>query len=148
MLFRSAVRTWGGGLAKASLGGGANAGAQPWANHPFDWVSNPANPWFTQARRSADGDAKSPFLCSLPPGGESLTGVLRSSPFTIPATLTFWLAGHDGYPDKAAQKKNFARLVLADTGEVVMVAPPPRNDVAQKIQWELSAHAEIGRAHV
>src|SRR5256885_14876153 len=75
-------------------------------------MANPANPWFVQKRVSADGDKSSSFLCSLPPGAESLTGVLRSKPFTIPAKLSFFLAGHDGYPDKPPQKKNVVRLRL------------------------------------
>ena len=44
------------------------------------------------------------------PGGESLTGALRSRPFTLPAKLHFFLAGHDGYPGRPARKKNVARV--------------------------------------
>src|SRR5204862_17307 len=81
-----------------------------WNNTPVEGMANSANPWFVQKRVSADGDKSSWFLCSLPPGGESLTGVLRSKPFTIPAKLRFFLAGHDGYPNKPAQKRNVVRL--------------------------------------
>jgi putative heme-binding domain-containing protein len=80
-------------------------------------------------------------ICSLAPGGESLTGILRSKPFTIPAKLGFFLAGHDGYPDKPAQKKNFVRLRAADTSEVFAETFPPRNDTAQPVAWDLSAFA-------
>src|SRR5207245_7807709 len=92
-------------------------------------------------RVSADGDRSSWFLCSLPPGGESLTGVLRSRPFTIPAKLSFFLAGHDGYPNKAARKKNAVRLRAADTHEVLAEAFPPRNDTAQLVTWDFTQPA-------
>src|SRR5207247_574495 len=81
-------------------------------NMPLERSANPANPWFLQKRASADGDKDSLFVCSLPPGGESLTGVLRSKPFTIPARLLFWLAGHDVFPGKPPQRKNYSRLRL------------------------------------
>ena len=113
--------------------------ALTWVNFPTTAAGSP-NPWFLQRRVSADGDKNSLFLCSLPPGGESLTGILRSKAFVIPEKLTFWFAGHDGYPNRAAQGKNHVALRLVD-GQVVKTAAPPRNDTAQKVTWELSAHA-------
>lgn len=115
--------------------------ALAWANTPLDGVKDTSNPWFVQKRVSADGDKTATFLCSLPPGGEALTGVLRSKPFTIPAKLSFWLAGHDGFPDKPAQKRNAVRLRLDETKEVVAETWPPRNDTAQQVTWDLSRHA-------
>jgi len=103
--------------------------------------ANPANPWFIQKRLSADGDRSSWFLCSLPPGGESLTGVLRSKPFTIPSKLRFFLAGHDGYPNKAVEKKNVVRLRALDTGELLAETLPPRNDTAQLVTWDFTQPA-------
>jgi len=160
------LKAWGRELA-AQLLAGVGDHALTWVNTPLDGGPNPSNPWFLQKRASADNDKDSLFLCSLPPGGESLTGVLRSQPFTIPAKLTFWLAGHDGFPDKPAQKKNSIRLRLAAesglTGrgdrasgansgsatneppalghEAIAQAFPPRNDVAQKITWDLGQYA-------
>jgi putative heme-binding domain-containing protein len=109
-----------------------------WTSLPVD--SNPAsaNPWAVQNRKSSDGrDAD--FLCTLP-AGETLTGVLRSKNFTAPAKLTFWMAGHDGSPDKPLQKKNFVTLRDAKTSAVLMTAPAPRNDTAKATTWDLSAH--------
>src|SRR5207248_669496 len=98
-----------------------------------------ANPWAVQKRPSADGNKSSTFLSSLP-HGENLTGILRSKTFSIPARLTFFLAGHDGFPDKPIGKKNLVRLCLAADHSVLKQTPPPRNDLAQKISWDLSAH--------
>ena len=97
------------------------------------------DPWMLQERKSADGN-KSPFMSSLP-GGEKLTGILRSRDFTIPSKLSFYLAGHDGSPDKPIRKRNYVRLRNATNDEILVNAPPPRNDTAQLITWDLSAHA-------
>src|SRR5205814_52663 len=75
-----------------------------WRNAPLEGMSETKNPWFMQKRASADGDEASPFLCSLPPGGERLTGILRSATFTVPTRLHFFMAGHDGPPLKPAQQ--------------------------------------------
>jgi len=79
------------------------------------------------------------MLDSLPPGGEKLTGTIRSRTFELPATLSFWLAGHRGMPNTPAHDKNLVRLVNATTGEELQRAYPPRNDVAQQIRWEFPA---------
>ncbi|HVV00641.1 MAG TPA: c-type cytochrome, partial [Verrucomicrobiae bacterium] len=92
-------------------------------------------------RSSADGDTKSTFMCSLPPGGESLTGILRSRPFTLPPQLRFFVAGHDGPPDKPRMNKNFIRLIEAGTGKELATAQPPRNDTAQPVVWDLKQFA-------
>ncbi|PYJ81794.1 MAG: hypothetical protein DME22_20335, partial [Verrucomicrobia bacterium] len=154
--FGAGVHDWGAELAQRLLKS-ADASSIDWNNTPVEGMANPANPWFVQKRVSADGDKLSWFLCSLPPGAESLTGVLRSKPFTIPAKLSFFLAGHDGYPDKPAQKRNVVRLRLFRTpstrdpvgaggGKSVAIASqdnlaaetfPPRNDTAQLVTWDL-----------
>ena len=135
-----ALQEWGADLAQKLIAS-VDQTALTWFNQPLEGAANRANPWFLQPRVSADGDKTSLFLCSLPPGGESLTGLLRSKTFVIPAQLTFWLAGHDGFPDQAARKKNFVRLRAADSSEIYAVAFPPRNDTAQKITWDLSRQA-------
>ena len=133
----ASVRDWGADLAERLLAS-ADERSLAWFNSPVEGMANPANPWFIQKRVSADGDKASWFLCSLPPGGESLTGVLRSKPFAIPSKLSFFLAGHDGYPNRAALKKNRVRLRAAETREVLVETFPPRNDAAQAVTWDLS----------
>jgi putative heme-binding domain-containing protein len=125
----------------ARLVAGGDEKSQPWFNTPVEGTGNVTNPWLVQERASADGDKTAKFLCSLPPGGEQLTGILRSQPFTVPARLDFFVAGHDGYPNQPAQKKNVVRLRAADTREVLAETYPPRNDIAQPVSWDLSAHA-------
>ncbi|HEX5176780.1 MAG TPA: PVC-type heme-binding CxxCH protein, partial [Chthoniobacteraceae bacterium] len=133
------MRDWAAGIARKLLDATER---QPldWRNTPIETVQNKANPWFVQTRVSADGDHDARFLCSLPPGGESLTGVLRSAPFVIPRTFTFWIAGHDGFPTQPPQKKNVVRLRAHDSGETLAEAPAPRNDTAQRVSWDLAAH--------
>ncbi|MFO1095970.1 MAG: c-type cytochrome [Planctomycetaceae bacterium] len=115
-------------------------------NEGIDWTvravpGRPLEPdaFATQPRDYAGGSAKALFHSSLPKG-ERKTGIIRSEPFRCPANLTFFLAGHDGVPDKPLQQKNLVRLTLAGSGEVIASAPPPRNDVAQKVAWNLARH--------
>ena len=131
-------REWGAALA-AQLLAVARETAGGWYNSPVLGLKISANPWSLQQRASADGDKNSPFFSSLP-AGETLTGVLRSIPFTVPAELQFFMAGHDGYPDKPAQQKNGIRL-RAENGAILAEAQPPRNDLAQPFTWNLADHA-------
>lgn len=147
------VRDWGGELAGKLLAS-ADPASLAWINTPIEGMARQANPWFIQQRASADGNPASRFLCSLPPGGESLTGVLRSKRFPIPAKLSFFLAGHDGYPGAPPKKKNVVRLrlapdapgghttgVTANLDDLAAEAYPPRNDTAQPVTWDLAAFA-------
>jgi len=133
-------RSWGSELAEKLLNS-SDESSLMWQNTPLQGMTDLKNPWFVQKRVSADGDKTSPFLCSLPPGGEQLTGILRSETFVIPGTLTFFLAGHDGFPDKPPQKKNTVRLRASNSPEVLAEKSPPRNDTAQPVVWELQDHA-------
>ena len=110
----------------------------PWVHRPIPGMPSTKVPWILEQRRSADGDDQSEFLCSLSPGGESFTGILSSPPFSLPAKLSFFLAGHDGPPDKPAQNRNHVRLRLADDNQIIAVANPPRNNDAQPITWNLA----------
>lgn len=136
--FPPGLRAWAAELATQFLAPGSEA-SLPWVNVPQPIPTE--SPWFLQKRPSADGDSESLFLCSLPPNGESLTGILRSRAFALPSQLSFYLAGHDGYPDRPPGRRNLVRLRLADSQEIVRTAPPPRNDTAQLITWELKAYA-------
>lgn len=132
-------RQWGQELAEQLLA--ATDNELDWHNTPLPGAADVKNPWFVQRRASADGDKNSRFLCSLPPGGEQLTGTLRSKPFTVPAKLKFFVAGHDGYPQKPAQKKNVVRLRESGTEVLLKEVYPPRNDTAQLVDWDLQGHA-------
>jgi putative heme-binding domain-containing protein len=79
-------------------------------------------------------------LCSLPPGGERLTGSLRSKAFILPGKLRFFIAGHNGYPGQPANNKNLVRLRATEGEKIIAEAFAPRNDVAQPIEWDLSSH--------
>ena len=131
------LREWGTEIA-VHLADSLGKENQPWHNTPIEGAPT-ANPWALQMRTSADSKIDS-FLSSLP-AGEQLTGVLRSQPFVAPPKLTFWMAGHNGFPDKPDQKKNAVRLRAADTGEILSESFPPRHDTAQKFEWDLSAPA-------
>jgi len=72
--------------------------------------------------------------------GEKRTGLWKSGEFVAPQRLSFYVAGHDGQPDAPLKKANFVRLRDARTGDVLMEASPPRNDVAQKVDWSLEGH--------
>lgn len=139
-----AVR-WGKDLAEGLLVAHSSED-QSWVHFPVPGRPISPTPWFLQERTSADGK-KALFVCSLPPGGEHLTGVLRSRSFVVPSRLEFYLAGHDGQPAQPPHGNNSIRLVSDQNGEILASAPAPRNDTAQKVSWELSA-ARGQRAHL
>ena len=117
-----------------------------WENRPYEpnTPNRPyENPWLPQTRASADG-ATSPLMSSFPKG-EKRTGILRSAAFAAPDKLRFYLCGHDGTPPGAPGKKNFVRLIAED-GAVLREAAPPRNDTAQRIEWDLAdVHGKMVR---
>jgi len=115
--------------------------AIPWTNYPVEALPASETPWVLQQRVSQDGNKDSFFFSSLPKG-EQKTGIYRSSSFPLPAKLSFWCAGHDTIPSMPLGKKNFIQLKDAKTGEVLASSPPPRNDTAQRIQWDLSQHKD------
>jgi putative heme-binding domain-containing protein len=135
-----AIQKWGIELAEKLLLKVNEAGAT-WIHSAVPGMAATKLPWIIQPRRSADGDKQSPFLCSLSPGGEQFTGVIRSPSFLLPEKFSFYLAGHDGYPEKAAQGRNQVRLRLNKTGEIIASAAPPRNDTAQRVTWNLTQYA-------
>lgn len=134
-----ALRSWATELATQLLRG-ASEDAAGWLSMPAEGLKETAVPWIFQERPRRVGGTVT-LLSSLAPGGESLTGVLQSPEFTVPPFLSFDLSGHDGYPDKPAKGANLVRLREATTGSVLAQAAAPRNDVAQPIRWDLSAHA-------
>jgi hypothetical protein len=89
------MNMWGSTLANDLLSSVRRAESD-WIYLPVEGVPSSANPWVVQSRRSADGRTGD-FLSSLPQG-EQLTGILRSKTFAAPKQLSFFVAGHDGYP--------------------------------------------------
>ncbi|KAB2661398.1 MAG: c-type cytochrome [Verrucomicrobia bacterium] len=130
------LREWGARLVSGLLAGGD--AARGWYNLPLETAPT-ANPWDYQTRRFADGTV-GPVLSSFP-HGEGLAGTLHSPVFEAPGELSFWLCGHDGYPDKPPQHRNVVRLRDATTRAILFEAAPPRDDTARRIVWKLGRHA-------
>jgi putative heme-binding domain-containing protein len=131
-----AIRAWGTNLVWKFFG--ALDGYHSWTALPFE--PNPTDvPWDIETRTGTDGRKR--LLASSLPHGEDLTGVLRSPDFPLPAKLSFWFCGHDGFPDKPAANQNFIRLRLLDSGRILATVPAPRNDTARRINWEFPEHA-------
>jgi len=107
-----------------------------WWNVPLPDALTLNNPWGWEERACSDG-SRARMLSSLLQG-EFLTGSLRSRDFEAPAKISFYLAGHDGDPGKSSQGRNFARLRRSANHEELFRAPAPRNDQAQRVEWDLS----------
>jgi putative heme-binding domain-containing protein len=133
------LRDWAGELAgkllESSSGGGLS-----WSNEAVPGKPRKDDPWVLRARVSQDGDKESLFFDSLAKG-EQLTGLSRSEPFELPAKFSFWCAGHNGLPGAPFNPKNYIRLRDASTHALLREALPPRNDTAQKIEWDLAEFA-------
>lgn len=105
-----------------------------WQAQPLPGQSGPATQWGVGQRRCADGREIS--LHSSFPAGEAAVGQWVSEAFALPEQLSFWIAGHAGFPDAAPHRKSFVRMIDADTQAVLATAFPPRNDVAQEVVWK------------
>lgn len=135
------IKPWASGLAERLFRAGLDESGS-WTVRTID-VGNGAsgaNPWVLQRRAFDDGAPGPRLISSLPPGGEQLTSALRSPPFRVPARLTFWIAGHDGFPDRRPGRKNFVRLLDAESDETIAIEFAPRQDVAQRVDWPLESH--------
>jgi putative heme-binding domain-containing protein len=108
-----------------------------WFNTPLDGKRATPSPWAPQQRAYRDGSTV--VMISSLPSGEQQGGVLHSPIFKLPAKLSFWLCGHDGLPNEPARKENYVRLVLEDGTEVAR-SSPPRDDIARRVDWDLSSH--------
>lgn len=118
-----------------------------WENLPYPGAKDTDIPWTFQKRDSADGNKDGIFYSSLP-RGEKKTGIYRSQAFELPENLSFWCAGHVGPPGQSFDL-NYIRLRDAKTNELLIESRPPRNDLAQRIEWDLAkfkgkqGHVEI-----
>ncbi len=133
----ASIKEWGTTLARRLLESVAGDETD-WTAFGRDGVRG--QPWRIEARQSADGAGFLPFLSSFPLG-EGYMGTLRSREFTIPARLSLYVCGHLGYPDRSPSPVNKVRLRVVGTDQVVAEAVAPRDDVAQRTAWELTAHA-------
>ena len=113
-----------------------------WNNHPHPRHPT-ASPWIPQVRASSDGVTGVRYITSLPPGGESLTGVLRSVSFAMPDELTFFINGHRGFPNDKEHDKNFVRLVDAKTDGELRRVYPPRHDTGVPVRWKLDRPHDV-----
>ncbi|MCB1275935.1 c-type cytochrome, partial [Prosthecobacter sp.] len=99
--------------------------------------------WSLQTRKCADGTEAQVLQSMIKGGGdeERRAGVLKSKTFAAPAKLTFWINGHRGPPKAEVHDKNLVRVVDAKSGETLASVFPPRNDVCQRAEFDLSKHA-------
>lgn len=114
---------------------------EEWIAAPHPSSPKDVAPWGLQSRRCSDGK-ETTTLSSLAGGGERIeqrTGILRSKSFPAPASISFWICGHRGFPEDPAHDKNLVQLVATETGEVLHRAFPPRNDICREVTWDLSA---------
>jgi putative heme-binding domain-containing protein len=132
-----AIRAWAIVLARRLLRVGEKVAAPlVWTYAPIPGLPDQAGSWIISKRRkSADGMVETPLWSSFPKG-EQRTGIYRSAAFALPKSFSFFVAGHDGYPGKPFQGKNFVRLRDANSHEILKQTTPPRNDTAQRVQWK------------
>ncbi|MDA0811161.1 MAG: c-type cytochrome [Verrucomicrobia bacterium] len=98
-------------------------------------------PWVIQQRAAKDDGRSMNVLSSLPEGGEALTSVVQSRPFSIPGKMTIQLCGHDGYPDKPAKGVNYIVLREVPNGAEIARVPAPRSDGVVSRTLDLAAYA-------
>ena len=130
------LRPWGERLA-AQLLSAPVAAVIGWTPVAYGPNARSDSAFGTQTRPFADGQ-QGALLHSSFPKGEQRTGLLRSDAFELPATLSFFIAGHNGLPSQPVTPRNLVRLCDAATGQVLREALPPRNDTARRVEWNLS----------
>ena len=103
---------------------------------------NSGNRWLVKTRGVSNQEShqtvRPTYSSAVCPAVSRETGVLRSPQFRLPKRLQFDLCGHRGFPQNEASDRNSVRLVLAADKTVIRTAYPPRNDMAQRIDWDLS----------
>ncbi|MFG0295338.1 MAG: HEAT repeat domain-containing protein [Maioricimonas sp. JB045] len=129
----SVLTPWGLDLGERLIGLATRSGSR-WSYGPLSGRAPGENPFGPRSRACADG-RKDVLLHDSLSRSETLTGIWRSETFALPERVTFWLAGHRGYPEKPAHEKNFVQLCEAATGRPLKRAFPPRNDTAREVTW-------------
>jgi putative heme-binding domain-containing protein len=138
-------QSWATDFVRQSLGVNANDRVAAATHKTLPWTSRSAigesaneTIWTTSRRRRTRNKNEPIVLWSSFPKGEQKTGIYRSAVFPLPKQLQFFLAGHDGFPDKPIGNKNYVRLVHDRSGETLAKWSPPRFDQALRIEWEAS----------
>jgi len=134
----SELLTWAQELAQEMLAARAKKPEPVWTMVP----STKAPVWVLKTRKCADG-TETQVLQSMAAGGgdeESRTGILRSKDFPAPEKLAIWVNGHRGFPKSKAHDKNLVRVVEAKSGKTLASVFPPRNDVCQQVELDLTKH--------
>lgn len=107
-----------------------------WTEIPHPDGSTQVDSWtVSRTRKSADGMTATPLWSSFP-HGERRIGIYRSAPFTLTDEFSFFLAGHDGFPDKPLQQQNYVQIRDALSREVLQRWSSRRNDTAQPVRWQ------------
>lgn len=99
--------------------------------------------WSLKSRKCSDG-TEAQVLQSMATGGgdeESRTGILRSKDFAAPNKLSLWVNGHRGFPKGRAHDKSQVRVVDATSGKALGSVFPPKSDVCQRMEIDLTKHA-------
>lgn len=118
------------------------SGRLGWTFLPYPGATGQGNPFvLSRRRRSADGMTDTPLFSSLP-RGEQRQGIYRSDPFPMQNEFSFYMAGHDGFPEDPAGEKNLVRLRDAVSHEILQSWSPPRNDTAVRF----TAAGDAGRS--
>ncbi|QDU36526.1 hypothetical protein Mal4_08120 [Maioricimonas rarisocia] len=138
----SVLKPWGLELGERLIDRALAAGSR-WSYRPLPGRSPGENPFGPRVRACADGKQDVLFHDSLS-RAETLTGIWRSETFALPQRLTFWLAGHRGFPEQPAHDRNFVQLCDAVTGRTLERAFPPRHDTAQEVEWTFG-EGEVGQ---
>lgn len=107
------------------------------------WTALGGANWFLQPRKCTDGTQAAVLQSMIQGGGdeESRTGTLRSKNFSAPAKLALWINGHRGPPKAEPHARNIVHLREAKTGQILASALPPRSDIAERVEFDLSDHA-------
>ena len=137
-LARSRLSSWAEAFSRNLLND-ASGDTVGWTAVPVEGKPPSESPWVIGSRQCADGQNDHPLYYSLPKG-EQRTGIYRSAAFEISEKLSFWCAGHSGFPGKPLNDGNYVRLRDATTHAVLAESRPPRNDTAQLVEWDLAKH--------
>jgi putative heme-binding domain-containing protein len=140
-----AVRTWALEMATKLLAEDKQDQPLTWTYLPHPDANDDGNSFvLSTTRKSQDGMSNTPLISSFPLG-EKRTGIYRSATFEVGREFSFWMAGHDGLPDKPYGNRNFVRMVDAISRIELAKWKPPRNDTAQRFEWKSGSDPESKR---